>query len=197
MRVLLALLLVGIAGGGGGSSPPGEGAVLTPEGSQAKTDKPPAQTANADPVAALETIGAKIKRNEQAEIIEVFLRGTTITDAGLVHLKELTNLQTLNLFACTKITDAGLVHLKELTNLKSLRFGSFRSQITDAGLENLKGMTKLEELLLYCPKVTDAGLVHLTGLANLQELSLGNTKVTDAGVADLQKSLPNCKIYKN
>ena len=49
MRVLLAVLLVGIAGCGGDSSPPGGGAVPTPEDSQAKTDKPPAQTTDADP----------------------------------------------------------------------------------------------------------------------------------------------------
>ena len=36
MRVLLAVLLVGIAGCGEGSSPPGEGSVPTLEGSQAK-----------------------------------------------------------------------------------------------------------------------------------------------------------------
>ena len=99
MRVLLALLLVGIAGCGGGSSPPGEGAVPTPEESQAKTDKPPAQTANADPVAALEKIGAKIKRKEQGEVVGVHLYGTRGTDAGLVHLKGLANLQAVNLMA--------------------------------------------------------------------------------------------------
>jgi len=30
----------------------------------------------------------------------------------------------------------------------------------------------------------------------LQYLNLGFTKITDAGVADLQKALPDCKIYK-
>ena len=44
--------------------------------------------------------------------------------------------------------------------------------------------------------VVRLGLVHLKGLTNLQELSLYYTKVTDAGVANLQKSLPNCKIYR-
>ena len=78
MRVLVVVLLIGIAGCGGGSSPP-------------------AQTANANPVAALEKIGATIKRNEQGEVVEVNLRGTKVTDAGLVHLKGLTNLQTLYL----------------------------------------------------------------------------------------------------
>ena len=111
MRVLLAVLLIGIVGCGG-SSQPGGGSVPTPEGSQGKTDKPPAQTANADPVAALEKIGTKIQRNEQAEIIEVFLRGTQITDAKLVRLKGLNNLQELYLTG-TKVTDAGVADLKK------------------------------------------------------------------------------------
>jgi len=45
--------------------------------------------------------------------------------------------------------------------------------------------------------------VHLKGMTSLVHLRLGNpgqknlsTKVTDAGVADLQKSLPDCKIYR-
>jgi hypothetical protein len=37
----------------------------------------------------------------------------------------------------TKFTDAGLEHLKVLTNLEGLRLD--RTQITDAGLEHLKG----------------------------------------------------------
>ena len=45
-----------------------------------------------------------------------------MTDAGLVHLKGLTKLQTLDL-GSTKVTDAGLVHLKGLTQLQSLELG--------------------------------------------------------------------------
>ena len=55
--------------------------------------------ANADPVAALEKIGAKIKRKEQGAAVGVHLYGTKVTDAGLVHLKGLANLQPLNLMA--------------------------------------------------------------------------------------------------
>ena len=42
-----------------------------------------------------------------------------ITDAGLVHLKGLTELQYLNL-ANSKVSDAGLVHLGLLSKLQSL-----------------------------------------------------------------------------
>ena len=45
------------------------------------------------------------------------LSGTKVTDAGLEHLKGLTQLQELDL-TDTKVTGEGLEHLKELTNSK-------------------------------------------------------------------------------
>ena len=61
--------------------------------------------------------------------------GWTITDAGLVHLKGVTQLQTLNLFR-TQVSDAGLVHLKELIQLKRLDLRD--TQFTDAGVAELQ-----------------------------------------------------------
>ena len=171
MRVLVVVLLVGIAGCGDGSSPP-------------------AQTADADPFAALAKIGAEIKRDDQGEVVEVNLALTKITDADLVHLKGLTKLQTLGL-AHTKVTDGGLVHLKGLAKLQTLNL--MRTKITDAGLVHLKGLTGLQTLGLPS-QITDAGLVHLKGMTNLTYLNLAMTKITDAGIADLKKSLPNCNI---
>ena len=82
-------------------------------------------------VAELEKLGAKITKDDQGQVIRVNLYATRITDAGLVHLKGLTNLQDLKLGG-TKITDAGLVHLKGLTNLQELHLSD--TQVTDAGL---------------------------------------------------------------
>jgi len=93
----------------------------------------------------------------------------------------------------TLITDAGLVHLKEMTSLKVL---AFPDQITGAGLVHLKRLTNLESLYLGGTKITDAGLVDLKGLTNLERLSLDGTQITDAGVAELKQALPNCKIEK-
>ena len=147
MRVLLAVVLVGVVECGGGDNSPGDVAVPTPKSSQAKTDKSPAQTANADPVAALETIGAKIKRNEQGEVVEVSM-------------------------------------------------GGYESQITDAGLVYLKGL-QLTSLVIPNDAKTDLGLKHyLAALEAHTDLNLNGWKITDAGVAELQKSLPNCKIAK-
>ncbi len=169
MRVLLAVLLIGIAGCG-------------------EEDNSPVD------VAALRKLGAWIRQDDQGGVVEVALGRNKITDAGLVHLKGLTKLQSLVL-SDTKITDAGLVHLKGLTNLQTLYL--YNTQITDAGLVHLKGLINLELIGLgFCRKITDAGLVHLKGMTNLEKLILYDAKVTDAGVADLQKALPNCKITK-
>ena len=45
-------------------------------------------------------------------------------------------------------------------------------------------------------QVTDAGLVHLKGLTNLTGFALYATQITDAGFAELEQTLPNCKIYR-
>ena len=93
MRVLVAVLLVGIGGCGGEDNSHGD-------------------------VAALKKLGAVIKQNDQGEVVEVLLINTQITDAGLVHLKALTELQELNL-RDAKVTDAGVADLqKSLPNCK-------------------------------------------------------------------------------
>ena len=149
------------SGSGGGLMPPA-------------TTAPRAQAAAADPVATLKNLGAVIKRNDQGEVVTVSF------DTPLVA------------FGNKEITDTVLVHIKELTNLQTL---DLPKQITDAGLVHLKGLTRLQTLDLLSTQITDAGLVHLKGLTKLQSLDLPE-QITDAGVADLQKALPNCKILK-
>tara|TARA_B100001123_G_C15227265_1_gene993667 strand:- start:13 stop:1188 length:1176 start_codon:yes stop_codon:yes gene_type:complete len=150
--------------------------------------------------------GPKITRNDNGEVIEVDLTGAKITNADLVHLVDLTKLQTLRLDGAN-VTDAGLVHLKGLSKLRSLSLSS--TQVTDAGLGHLKGMnlhtlnipqhaktdfglkhflaaveapTKLE---LAPWKITDAGLVHLMGLNKLTYLNLDYIEITDAGLVHI------------
>jgi hypothetical protein len=118
---------------------------------------------------------------------------TSVTDAGLVHLKGLTNLSDLWLNG-TQATDAGLVHLKGLKNLPVLRLEG--TQVTDAGLVHLRGLTKLEKLDLTGTNITDAGLVHLKGLTNLSDLWLNGTQVTGAGISELKRTLPSLAIRR-
>ena len=155
--------------------------------------------------------------NDAGKITRLNLEDTPITNARLVHLAGLTDLEYLGL-SRTRITDGGLVHLAGLANLTKLTLGN--TPITDAGLMRLKGLTNLQTLSLYGTRITDAGLVHLAGLTNLQKLYLDGTQITDAGlvhlagltrlerlylylnrtrisdagVAKLKKALPNCII---
>ncbi len=142
----------------------------------------------------LSPYGNKITDEMLAQIIELFpnvvslnLSGCEeITDAGLAHLKELTQLTDLNLVWCHLITDAGLAHLARLTQLTSLNlFGC--ALITDAGLAHLARLTQLTDLnLVWCHLITDAGLAHLAGLAQLTSLNLSDCAlITDAGLAHL------------
>jgi hypothetical protein len=69
------------------------------------------------------------------DVLTVLLTNTRLTDAGLVHLRGLTSLQTLGL-GNTQNTDAGLAHLQGRTGLQNLSLGG--SQVTDAGLAQLR-----------------------------------------------------------
>jgi hypothetical protein len=97
-------------------------------------------------------------------------------------------------FVGHQTTDAGLVHLKGLTQLRRLYLGD--NDVSDAGLVHLRGLTNLKLLNLRGTQVTDAGLPHLGGLTQLQYLNLSGTQVTAAGVAQLKRTLPNCQISR-
>jgi hypothetical protein len=109
-------------------------------------------------------------------------QGTNIDDAGLAHVKNLTNLKTLNLGG-TAITDAGLSSLERLTNLEQLML--FKTRVTDAGLDHLKGLRHLSFLWLGSPVIGNAGMARLEGLTDLTWLDLGGTSVGDTGLAYL------------
>ena len=201
MRVLLAVLLVGIAGCGGNDNSPDDGAApastasspvkaenATEGAPKPKTGESPAEALDADLVAALEKIGAGVKRNEQGQIVEVSSYGSSrfnlgVTDAELVQLSNLSSLERL-LLNDVKITDDGLLSLKVLTNMKVVVLND--TEITDAGLGHLTVLTELQSLSLYGTNITDAGLVHVSGMSKLEELGLGATAVTDTGLVHLK-----------
>lgn len=64
----------------------------------------------------------------------------------------------MNLCA-TQVTDSGLEHLKNLIELQSLDISY--TDVTDVGAENLMGLNQLNELNLYHTQVTDEGVAKL------------------------------------
>ena len=59
----------------------------------------------------------------------------------------------------SRINDDGMVHLKALTELESLKIHG--GNVTDAGLVHLRGLTRLRSLELKGTKTTEAGVVEL------------------------------------
>lgn len=99
-----------------------------------------------------------------ADVDELSLRGTSVTDEGLAALSLLPGLRGLDL-ADTRVTDAGLAHVADLR--------------------------ALERLDLSGTRVTGEGLARLKALVSLEELRLAGTAVTDDAVAKLRESLPD------
>ena len=130
-RLLVCLLLVGVVGCGKSEQvahqPSGE--TLQNEQQQSEARRQQAEKKEAlrqkmlaeqEAIAALREFGGAFGTDEDGNVGEIDLSGTEITDAALVHLKELKKLESLRLND-TKITDAGLVHLKGLTKLGYLK----------------------------------------------------------------------------
>src|SRR3954451_11186572 len=159
--------------------------------------------------------GALAVMREWKNLKEVNLRGTKMTDAGLVHLAglpiesldvgfslftdngfdALVNLPQLKHLAVggDKITDVGLNSLRLMQNLIDLDLsggqrtdsGIWAAAVTDRAIETLDAVTRLQVLNLRGAKFTDAGFPRLTRLKDLRRLDLGETQLSAKGLASL------------
>ena len=113
------------------------------------------------------------------------LYGHPITNAGLAHLKSLNSLKELDLRK-TKISSGALIHLKEI---KSLEYLKLPSSVTDADMAYLGELDKLKCLHVGIGggRITDAGLSHVAKLHRLEELSISGKDITDAGMSHIAK----------
>jgi hypothetical protein len=128
-----------------------------------------------------------------AQLEELSVNGSSMSDSGLAQLRSMTSLSRLDL-DYTRFTDSGLENLKGLTGLTVLSLNATR--VTDAGLARLKDLPNLAELNISGTHVTDTGLAHLKGLRNLAVLNVVNTKITDAGIIELCQARPGLRIYR-
>ena len=77
-----------------------------------------------------------------AEVDEVCLDATNVTDAGLENLRGLTAIRMLELRGDSLVSDTGLENIRGLSKLKYLNLGG--TYVSDAALEKLGGLTALE-----------------------------------------------------
>ena len=108
-----------------------------------------------------------------------FASHRSVTDAGLVHLRNLPRLRRLNL-SRTGVRGPGLVHLRGMTQLRWLEL--LELPLGDDDLSHLDGLTSLEMLNLSSNRITDAGLAHLAGMMKLRHLRLESHAITAAGL---------------
>jgi hypothetical protein len=113
------------------------------------------------------------------------LDGCPITDAGLVHVAEVPELESLSLSE-TRITDQGLAVLTGLPQLRFLRLD--RVGVTDRGLEWVGKIRSLRTVSLWQARITGNGLKHLSELPELCILSLDETPIDDGDLAALHRA---------
>lgn len=128
-----------------------------------------------------------------SQVVYLSLRRNDLNGSGLKFLRRMSQLQVLDL-EHNNINGSTLGGLKGFPKLKVLIVSGIGSKnpIADADLVHLAEIGSLEFLALGSTEITGAGLVHLKGLTKLQNLGLRHTKVTDAGLHHL-RGLKNLK----
>jgi sugar lactone lactonase YvrE len=121
-----------------------------------------------------------LAEQDQLRCLEV--SGTAVTSAGLIHLKDLTNLERLNV-CLTACDDRGFEHLAGMTRMKRMTICA--SKITGSGFAHLQGMKQIESINLHSAPASDAGLAAIGKLTSLKRLEVVHTRVTDAGLKHL------------
>jgi hypothetical protein len=135
-------------------------------------------------VKALQALGAFVRPEEWSGPRVVRFpadRPNRLTDADLVHLTALPDLEDLSL-ENTQVTDTGLALVGRLGGLKRLDLS--RTRVTDAGLAPLQGLASLESLSLNETSLKGPGLAQLKTLKRLEDISLVHSRVTDVGLAE-------------
>jgi internalin A len=127
-----------------------------------------------------------LRRNEGLEVLLIF-EARSISDKGVMQVKDLVNLRTLILNG-SRMTDDGLLALARMSRMEHLSLNSHR--FTDHGILAVKGMKRLKYLSLEGHQgtksdISDVGLVVLQELTNLENLNLSYTRVTDIGLVNL------------
>ena len=121
--------------------------------------------------------------------------GSTVGDEGLKALKRVKQLKQLVCYH-TRVTDAGLAYLKELPELQLVNVGpQFSMRLGDAGLAILATVPTLESITFDETILTrDGSLMHLKNLKGLKELKLNKTEISTADLEWLKADLPGVKI---
>lgn len=141
---------------------------------------------SAQELAAIDTLrqrGAEIDCDDAQHVRIVELVNTKVTDDDLKLLSEFPCLESLDITGGA-ITEAGLVNLKGLKDLQRLYLNDLT--ITNDALANLSDLTKLDVLSLRNTKIDGKGIAHLKQLTQLTVLNLSKTAITNESLKQIQ-----------
>ena len=165
-------------------------------------------------IRSIEALGGSVLRDSTGHVVEVSLARTWATDAdidrltalktikrldlsltyvsdrGVERLKQLDQLEDLNLYAAEFITDAALAFLRGQRQLKVLNLRG--TDVTDTSLAYIAELPGLRSLDISFTQITDVGMEHLASLGQIEELNLGGNKISGVGLHVL-KLLPKLK----
>ncbi|MBA4066736.1 MAG: hypothetical protein C0501_24125 [Isosphaera sp.] len=158
-----------------------------------------AEPTEAEAVAALEKLGAKINganpKNAAIRPVTGVLfprKGCDVTDDDLAHLKAFKKIEYVYIIDQKRVTGGGLKHLSGLKTLRTIDL--HYTPIESKHLVHLEDMTWLHKLGLWSTKVDDDGIPHLKGLQLLEHLYLDKTAVGDKGVEALGPNKSLCNV---
>ncbi|MEO2020164.1 MAG: hypothetical protein ABGZ53_38020 [Fuerstiella sp.] len=124
----------------------------------------------------------------------LLLDAVNTTDKGLAQVAGITALKTFG-FTDAPVTDDGLAHLASLQRLEELNISECK-QITNDGLLHLAKLKSLKRLsLMECPMLTGDGMVHFEAMTGLEMLSVTDSPVSEKAVRKLKESIPQCTIF--
>jgi hypothetical protein len=92
----------------------------------------------------------------------------------------------------TVISDAGISHVAELTELQELSI--WVADITDAGVARLSRLKHLQSLELFASKITERSLPAISQLKGLRRLDFRAPRISEPLAAELKKALLDCEI---
>jgi internalin A len=117
---------------------------------------------------------------------------TKVTDAGVRHIRSLTNLEDLYL-SSTSVGDAGMADLATLPKLLVLHVSE--TNVTDLGIKSIVKLPALKILDLRGTRMGDDGAALLASKTGLEVINLEDTRVGPSAIRALRAALPDAEIY--
>jgi len=131
----------------------------------------------------IEALGGEVVRASNGAVVEISLARTGATDRALDAVVKNKNLRRLDL-SFTYVTDRGIEKLRQLRQLEELNLHTAEF-ITDAAMSYLRANKSLKKLVLRGTDITDVALPYIAELTNLRSLDLSQTMLGDGGLESL------------